>query len=201
MDNIREIITGTDEKKFKKSVLGYDKKEIDDYILTLEQTFKGSVANYEKKLAEQGDALSMALREKEKLTEKNAELEKKVSYLSSDVEEEKSRLIAENNALKEENTQLSELESRNSLLASNLAELSAKCELTERERDQYKTVIAEKDEIIAEQCRKNAEAERNLKTEMEKLKVKIESERKIQLHHIALLKEHLAASLAILEKL
>jgi len=201
MENLRETVLEAEEKKFKKSIFGLDKKETLDYIESLEQSLKSSVANYEKKLKERSDALTMALREKETLAEKVGELEKKVKYLSGDIEEEKSRIIAENNALKEENTRLAELQSENEILTSKVTELQTGCDFSDGENKRLSKIIVEKDEVISEQCRKNAESERNIKTEMEKLRMQNESQRKIQLYNIKKLKEQLTTAAEILEKL
>lgn len=201
MEQLREMINKPVENKFKSSLFGFNKKDILDYIYSLEQNSKNSVFNYEKKLSEQANALTMALREKETLAEKVAELTKQVEYLSVDADEQKSSLTAENNALKNQVEELSEYKSKNELLVTEIIGLKSRCEYAEKERQGLLETITEKDEIIEQQCRKNADSERLLKNEMEKIKTEYESIRKVQLLNIQSVKEGLAKITNIVEQL
>ncbi|PKM62842.1 MAG: hypothetical protein CVU97_03350 [Firmicutes bacterium HGW-Firmicutes-21] len=201
MEQIRGLINESEEKKFKKSIFGFDKKEIFEHIDALENNFRNSIYNYEKKLSEQANALTMALREKETLAEKAAELDKQVKILSVDVDQHKSLLVAENNALKERIQALEEYESKNELLLNEMIGLKTRCEYAEAERQSLLETIKEKDEVISEQCKQNAQAERVLKIETEKIKAQYESVRKIQLLNIQSLKENLSKITYTVEQL
>lgn len=201
MDQLREIITDSEVNNFKTAIFGFDKKEIIEYISTLEQNLKTSIFNYEKKLSEQANALTMALREKETLITKGNELTKQVKLLSIDIDEQKSSVVAENNALKERINELLEYESKNDLLITEMVGLKSRCEYCESEREGLLKTIVEKDEIILEQCKKNAQSERLLKTEMEKIKTYYESIRKVQLLNIHAAKEGLLKITNIVEQI
>ncbi len=201
MEQIRELISETEEKSFSTGLFGYKKKEILEYLDSLEQNFKNAVYNFEKKISEQSNALTMALREKEKLNEKSKALEEKVAFLSTDVDQHKSELIAENNALKEKIEELTELESKNEKLANEMLGLQTRCEYAENERQKLLDSIEDKEKIISEQCKQNAHSERLLKNEIEKIKSEYESNKKIQQLNIQSLKENLTKLANIVEQL
>ncbi|HAN20196.1 MAG: hypothetical protein A2Y15_09830 [Clostridiales bacterium GWF2_36_10] len=201
MEQLREIITESEEKRFKTSVFGFDKKEIIEHIAALEQNLKSSIFNYEKKLSEQSNSLTMALREKETLAEKVDVLNKQIKILTVDINEEKSSIAAENNILKLRIEELSELESKNELLVAEMVGLKSRCDFLESERERLLKTINEKEEVILSQCKKNAESERLLKTELEKNKTNYESIRKVQLHNIHAAKEGLNKIINIIEQM
>jgi len=201
MEQIREIITDFEVKNFKKSLFGYDKKEIMEYINTQEENSKKSIYNYEKKLAEQANSLTMALREKETLAAKVEEIEKKVKLLSIDVDEQKSSIVAENNALKSQIEELSEYKNKNEVLSTEMVGLKTRCEYVESERQGFLETIAEKEATILTQCKNNAESERLLKTEMDKIKTQYDSIRKVQLLNIQSAKESLTKVINIVEQM
>ena len=104
MEQMRKIVTEkeNDERTtpgFGTAPFGFKKNEVLEYIKNAEAEMRSSVASYETKLAEQATALSMALREKEKLAAEIEQLHKKVAQLSVNVDEQKSEL-AENNVLR-----------------------------------------------------------------------------------------------------
>lgn len=201
MEQIREVISDFEVKNFKKSLFGYDMKEIMEYIATQDQNLKNSIYNYEKKLSEQANSLTMALREKETLTVRVEELVKKLGVLSVDVDEQKSSIVAENNALKERINELLEYECKNEMLHTEMVSLQSRCEYCESERQGLLETIEEKEAIILQQCKNNAEAERLLKTEMEMMKKQFESVRKVQQLNLQAAKENLHKVINIVEQM
>lgn len=201
MEQLRELIIMPVEKKFNKAMFGFDKKDVLDYINQLETNQKNSVATYEKKLVEQNNSLTMALREVDTLTDKVAELEKQVKNLSVDVDESSAKLIAENHTLKEQLARLSELEEKNEELQIKITDLNTKNNYIESERQILVSSLSEKEETILELCKTNAEVEKQLKSEIEKIKISHDSERKVQLLNINSAKEGLTKILSIVEKL
>jgi len=201
MEQIREIITEPEEKVFRTSIFGFNKKDTVEYISTFEENLKSSVENYEKKLSDQANSLTMALREKETLTKKVEELQKMVSVLSIDIDEQKSSLVVENNALKERIQAFLEIESKNKLLLEEMEGLKSRCEYCEAERQGLFDTITEKDEVILKQCKNNAESERLLKTEMNQYKTQYESVRKVQTLNIQSAKKGLNKVIYIIEQL
>jgi len=201
MDKLRETVNEPMEKKFGTSVFGFNKEEVLDYINNLNKNMKNSIYNFELKLTEQSNAMTMALRERDNLAVKAEELEKKVEYLSSNTDEEKSNLVAENNELKLRVEELSELGNRIELLSAEITGLKSRCEFAEREKQGLIEEINKKDEIIAVQCKKNAESERILKNEHEKLKTQYESTRKLQTLNIENAKDYIDKLMNIIEQL
>ena len=201
MEQLRELIAIPIEKKFNKALFGFEKKDVLDYINQLEANQKNSVSNYEKKLSEQNNSLTMALREVDTLTEKVSELKKQVENLSCDVDESNAKLIAENHMLKRQITTLTELEKKNEELMRQLTDLNAKNEFIQSERQILVDSLKEKEETILELCKSNAEVEKNLKSEIEKIKIAHDSERKVQLLNIQNAKDSLTKLLTIVDKL
>ncbi|HBL83486.1 MAG: hypothetical protein A2Y17_10640 [Clostridiales bacterium GWF2_38_85] len=201
MEEIRGMIVDNEEKKFKKSTFGFDKKDVLEYIEVLEQSHKTAIFNYEKKISEQTNALTMAIREKDTLAVKAEELEKQLQILSGGVDEEKSKIIAENHALKQQIDELLEYKNKNDLLNSEIVELKTRCEFIESERQGLNDTIVEKEGIILELYKKNSESERQLKTEIERLKTQYESLRKVQLYNIQNAKENLTKLMNTIEHL
>jgi chromosome segregation ATPase len=183
MEEVRKMVSEKEEngvskvKKFRISLIGYGKKEVEDYISTTENSYKAEVDAYERKLADQSAALSMALREREKLAAEYEEMREKLKILSADTDEKQSELAAENYILKARIADLSDIESKNSMLISQINDLSLRCEHSESEQKVMQNTLGEKEETILEQCRKYSEIEKNLKLEIEKIKA--ESERDI----------------------
>lgn len=83
----------------------------------------------------------------------------------------------------------------------HLTDLNTKIEYIESERKELVRSISEKEETILELCKRNAEVERQLKSEIEKIKINYDSERKVQLLNIQNVKEGLTKTLSIVERL
>lgn len=201
MEQLRELIIIPAEKKFNKALFGFDKKDVVDYINQIEANQKNSISTYEKKLAEQNKSLTMALREVDTLTDKVSELETQVKNLSADVDESSAKLIAENHTLKEQLARLKELEEKNEELQVKITDLNTKNNYIELERQELVSSLSEKEETILELCKTNAKVEKQLKSEIEKIKISYDSERKVQLLNINSAKEGLTKILSIVEKL
>lgn len=191
MEQLRMALSDNKILNFKKSLFGYDMKEIMEYITTQEQNMKNSIFNYEKKLSEQTDSLTMVLREKENLVIKVAELEESVRLLSLDIDEQKSCIVAENNALKARINELLDYERRNEMLHTEMIDLQSRCDYCEAERTGLLNSIKDKEDTILQQCKNNAQAELLLKTEMEMMKSQFESTRKVQLLNLQAAKDGL----------
>ncbi|HOA84895.1 MAG TPA: hypothetical protein PKN17_02570 [Bacillota bacterium] len=203
MEEVRKIVTGKEAAEgegpnFSMAPLGFKKSEELEYIKNIEAGMRSSVASYENKLAEQATALSMALREKEKLTAEIEVLKKKVEQLSVNVDEQKSELAAENNVLRTRIAGLLEVEKRNEVLTEKLNNLASRCEHMEAEKKALKDLIAEKEATILEQLKKYSEIEKALKLEIEK--IKIETDGRLQAYELKLelIKENLQKILSLI---
>lgn len=203
MEEVRKLITVKDEEdekkegKFHVALLGFNKKEVMEYIAALEANMKAGVESYEKKIEEQSTALSMALREKEKLMSEVSDLREKVGMLSDDANE--SELAVENIMMKAKIAELLEIERKNEHLVSELNNLKKLYECNDAENKELKKSIAEKEKIILQQCHKNIETEKNLKLEIEKYKSQAENTQKICDIKIELAQDNLRKALNILE--
>lgn len=194
----QEIIAGK-TKKFKVSILGYDKKAIEEYIKTAESGYKTEAEAYEHKLAEQSAALSMALREKEKLAAEAQAMEEKLKILSKDISGKENEIAAENYILKARIADLTDVESKNAALLSDMNDLNLRCENSEAEKKALQNELNAKEEIILEQCRKYSEIEKNLKLEMNRIKAEAESKENFYELKIATVCDNLKKTLNIIE--
>jgi hypothetical protein len=205
MEQVRKIVTEKEpeaEKKINKfhvSILGFSKKEVEDYLAASDTVQKTEAQAYERKLAEQSAALSMALREKETLAAQNAALNEKLKILTADSDGKQSELAAENYILKARIADLSDVESKNSALISKVNDLAARCEHSEAEKKELQKALGEKEEIIIEQCRKYSEVEKKLKIEIEQVKAEAESTVKVYKLMIETARDNLSKTLSILE--
>lgn len=204
MEQLRKMVTNkeididNESKKFGIAVLGFNKREVSDHIDAMSTHFKSSIISYENKLSEQTTALSMALREKEKLSEELEKLKKKVEVLSVDVDEQKSEVVAENIVLKTRIEDLSDVEHRNEMLISEINNLKSRCEYSEAGKKELLDTIQEKEEIILEQCRKHSEIEKSLKIEIERIRTEYESKANIYELKIQTTKDNLTKALSVL---
>lgn len=203
MEDVRKMISGQEDGekagKFKFSLFGFDKKAVEEYISAAETSHRNSAAAYESKLAEQSAALSMALREKEKLTGEVAALGEKLKILSAGIDGKQSELAAENYILKARIADLSEAEGKNGQLTSEINDLKSRCESRESEKCALEKSLGEKEEIIIEQCRKYSDIERGLKLEIERRKTESESAARLYELRIGLAKDNLIKALNVIE--
>jgi chromosome segregation ATPase len=203
VEQMRKIVTekesgGRPKPGFGTAPFGFKKNEVLEYIKAAEAEMRSSVASYENKLAEQATALSMALREKEKLIAEIDTLSKKVMQLSVNVDEQKSELAAENNVLRTRVANLLEVEKRNEMVTEKLNNLTSKCEYMEAGKKALQDTIAEKEAIILEQLKRFSEVERALKLEIEK--IRIETDGRLQAYELKLrlIKENLEKTINLI---
>lgn len=205
MEEIRRLVLAKDEGNMKKegefhvALLGYNKKEVEEQVATFEANLKTAAEIYERKLEEQSTALSMALREKEKLTCEVADLRGKLT-IAAGTDVNQSELSVENYMLKARIADLSDIERKNEDLISEVNELKKLYEYSEDEIDELKKSLAEKENIILEHCRKYIDAEKNLKHEIERIKAEAESSQKVYEIKNEMARDNLRKALNILER-
>lgn len=204
MEQVRKMVSekepesGKKEGKFHASVLGFNKKEVEDYIAAQEENQTAAADVFERKLTEQSAALSMAIREKDKLIAENAAMSQRIKILSADIDGKQSELAAENYILKARIADLTDLEGKNAKLLSEMNDLKARCEHSETEKKSLQLSLGEKEEVILEQCRKYSEIEKKLKLEIERVKAEAASSLQVYELRIETAKDNLKKALNIL---
>ncbi len=205
MEEVRKMVSVNQDdiaektQKFRFSLFGYDKKAVEEYIKTAEAGYKAEAETYEQKLAEQAAALSMALREKERLAAEAEEMKEKLKILSVDIAGKESEIAAENYILKARIADLADVENKNAALVSEMNDLSLRCGHSEDEKKALLKALGEKEETILEQCRKYSEIEKNLKLEISRIKAEAESKTNFYELKITTVQDNLKKTLNIIE--
>ncbi len=205
MQEVRKIISvkeggeSEDTANFKTSLFGFDKKAVKEFIAAAEAAQRAAAEAYESKLAEQSASLSMALRERDKLSDEIAQLSEKLKILSADTDEKQSGLSAENYILKARIADLSEVERKNGELLSEINDLKSRCESRELENRELERALGEKEEVILEQCRKYSDIEKGLKLEIERIKTESESALRLAQRRGELARDNILKALNVLD--
>ncbi|MDD4689640.1 MAG: hypothetical protein PHE51_07855 [Eubacteriales bacterium] len=199
MDSIRQLIIEPEKKNFKTTLFGLEKNQVFEYISAMEESNKKAIENYEKNNEEQSSSLAMITREKEKLETRVSELKAEVKRLNPENDETKSKLIAQNEQLKNEIETLKEYKFEIDELKTQLKAFETECDFLNSERQKYEESIKEKEDTIMEQCKQIAEMQKKHKFEISTMNVNAEAEKGILNHNIRILKEHLAKAETILQ--
>ncbi|MFA7636286.1 MAG: hypothetical protein WCX81_00830 [Monoglobales bacterium] len=201
MDSIRQLIIEPEKNNFKTTLFGLEKKQVFEYISSMEESNKKAIENYEKNSEELGSALAMITREKENLAAKVSELEAQIRRLNPENDETKTKLIAQNEQLKNEVEALKEYKLEVDDLKAQLKALEANCDFLNSEREKYEQTIKEKEDTIMEQCRQIAEMQKQHKLDLSEINLSVKAEKEILNQNIKNLKEYITKAETILDSI